>query len=73
VPEHIFAVTGLHCGGCANRVSQALGSLPTVGAVAVELATGGPSTVRVQADAELRVEDVQAALANEGQFVVTLG
>lgn len=65
-----FAVTGLHCQSCVRVVSAALSALPSVGAVDVELATDGPSTVRVEAGTELTPEQIQAALAEEGDYSV---
>jgi len=65
-----FAVDGLHCQSCVRIVSEALTALPAVSAVDIELATDGPSTVRVNADTELSAEQIQAALSDEGDFSV---
>ena len=65
-----FAVNGLHCQSCVRTVSEALTALPSVSAVDIDLAIDGPSTVRVEADAELSAEQVQAALDEEGDYSV---
>jgi hypothetical protein len=44
--------------------------LPAVSAVDVELASDGPSTIRVDADTELSAEEIQAALDEEGDYSV---
>lgn len=66
--EQTFKVDGLHCQSCVRIVSSALGALPDVSAVEVDL--GEPSTVRVQAGADLTVEQIQAALDEEGEYSV---
>ncbi|WP_328354118.1 heavy-metal-associated domain-containing protein [Mycobacterium sp. NBC_00419] len=68
MPEQTFKVDGLHCQSCVRVVSTALGALPDVSAVEVDL--GEPSTVRVRADTDLTVEQVQAALDEEGEYSV---
>lgn len=65
-----FMVTGLHCQSCVRVVSSALTALPTVSAVEVDLDAEGASTVRVEAAADLSVEQVRAALDDEGEFSV---
>ncbi|WP_167103615.1 heavy-metal-associated domain-containing protein [Mycobacterium sp. DL592] len=66
--EQTFKVDGLHCQSCVRIVSTALGALPDVSAVEVDL--GEPSTVRVQSGADLTVEQIQAALDEEGEYSV---
>jgi copper chaperone CopZ len=66
MPQQTFMVTGLHCQSCVRVVSGALTELPGVGAVEVD----GASTVRVDTAAELSVEQVRAALADEGDYAV---
>ena len=65
-----FAVDGLHCQSCVRIVREALTALPAVSAVDIDLAAGGPSTVRVDADTELSAEQIQAALDEEGDYSV---
>ncbi|WP_163802860.1 heavy-metal-associated domain-containing protein [Mycolicibacterium anyangense] len=66
--EQTFKVEGLHCQSCVRVVSAALEALPAVSGVAVDL--GEPSIVRVQADSDLSVAQVQAALDEEGEYSV---
>ncbi|CAM4216953.1 Copper-transporting P-type ATPase [Mycobacterium basiliense] len=65
-----FAVDGLHCQSCVRTISEALSALPGVSAVDVDLVTDGASIVRVDTDGELSAEQVQAALAEEGDYSV---
>lgn len=66
--EQTFKVEGLHCQSCVRVVSTALEALPAVSGVEVDL--GEPSIVRVHAAADLSVEQVQAALDEEGEYSV---
>jgi copper chaperone CopZ len=68
--QQTFQVSGLHCQSCVRIVSTALGALPNVSAVEVDLGTDGPSTVRIDADSDLTAEQVQATLAEEGDYAV---
>ena len=63
-----FEVTGLHCQSCVRVVTGALTALPTVSAVEIDLDAEGASSVRV--DGEVSVEQVRAALADEGDYTV---
>ena len=65
-----FAVTGLHCGNCVNHVTEALSGLPGVQAVHVVLDTEGASAVTVEADRVLGDDEVQAAIAEEGDYLL---
>lgn len=65
-----FKVTGLHCQSCVRVLSSALSALPTVSAVEVDLDAEGASTVRVDAATDLSVDQVRAALADEGEYTV---
>lgn len=42
-----YQVTGMTCGHCAKNVTQAVGALPQVDDVQIDLAAGGVSTVTV--------------------------
>ncbi|WP_179471111.1 heavy-metal-associated domain-containing protein [Mycolicibacterium vinylchloridicum] len=68
--QQTFMVTGLHCQSCVRVVSGALTELPGVSAVEVDLDAEGASTVRVETAADLGVEQVRAALADEGDYTV---
>ena len=63
-----FSVTGLNCQSCVNHVTSALTALAGVSTVRVDLESGGPSTVYVEADRLLAEDEVQAALAEEGDY-----
>jgi Cu+-exporting ATPase len=68
--QQTFMVTGLHCQSCVRVVSGALTELPAVSAVEVDLDAEGASTVRVETEADLSVEQVREALADEGDYTV---
>ncbi|MBB3604694.1 copper chaperone CopZ [Mycolicibacterium sp. BK556] len=68
--QQTFMVTGLHCQSCVRVVSGALTALPAVSGVEVDLDAQGASTVRVDTAADLSVEQVRAALADEGDYSV---
>jgi copper chaperone CopZ len=53
-----------------RAVSGALTALPTVSSVEVDLDAEGVSTVRVEAATDLSIEQVRAALEDEGEFSV---
>jgi copper chaperone len=70
VSQQTFKVTGMHCQHCVRAVSEALTALPGVGAVEVDLDAEGESAVRVETTADLSIEQVRAALADESEFTV---
>jgi copper chaperone CopZ len=70
VPQQSFSVTGLHCQSCVRIVTQTLSELPGVNRVDIDLVSNGASTVRVDAADALSAEQVQAALAEEGDYSV---
>lgn len=63
-----FSVTGLNCQSCVNHVTGALSALAGVESVRVDLAPKGTSTVHVDASQPLSDDEVQAALAEEGNY-----
>jgi len=65
-----FSVTGLNCQSCVNHVSSALTALAGVAAVRVELQSGGASAVHVDATRHLDDDEVQAALSEEGNYLL---
>ena len=65
-----FSVTGLSCQNCVNHVTGALSGLAGVDSVRVDLVSGGASTVHVQASRQLADDEVQAALAEEGDYTL---
>ena len=70
VSQQVFAVDGLHCKSCVATVTEALGALPTVDGVTVELGSGEPSRVYVTAGRVLTHGEIQAALDDEGDYTV---
>ncbi|RDI61324.1 heavy-metal-associated domain-containing protein [Nocardia pseudobrasiliensis] len=65
-----FSVDGLHCQGCVHTVEQTLSALADVHSVTVDLDMRGVSAVTVDADREIRAEEVQKALDTTGNFTV---
>ena len=65
-----FSVTGLNCQSCVNHVTSALSALEGVQSVSVELEPKGTSTVHVEASQLLGDDQVQEALAEEGNYVL---
>lgn len=65
-----FSVTGLSCQSCVKHVTSALTAITDVQSVRVELGSGGPSTVYVAATRVLGDDEVQAALAEEGDYLL---
>ena len=63
-----FLVTGLNCQSCVNHVTGALRALDGVQSVSVDLEAKGASTVEVEASRPLGDDEVQAALAEEGDY-----
>jgi copper chaperone len=58
-----YTVTGMTCEHCVRSVSEEVGALPAVTAVAVDLATGG---LTVTSDAPVSDADVRAAVEEAG-------
>ncbi len=65
-----FSVSGLNCQSCVNHVIGALSTLPGVDLVRVDLAAGGSSTVHIEASRPLDEDEVQSALAEEGDYTL---
>ena len=63
-----FSVTGLSCQSCVNHVTGALSALDGVQSVSVDLEPKGTSTIEVEASRPLSDDEVQAALAEEGNY-----
>ncbi|MCP2276844.1 Copper chaperone CopZ [Nocardia amikacinitolerans] len=58
-----YAVTGMTCGCCVNKVRDKVGAIPGVTDVAVDLDGG---TVTVAADAPIGRDEVAAAVGRAG-------
>lgn len=64
-----LAVTGMHCGACASKITAALKGVDGVNAAAVDHETG---TAKIAFDAEkTNVEALVAAVAKLGKFEAT--
>lgn len=61
-----FDVAGMTCGHCVAAVTEEVGALPGVTAVAIDLRPGALSRVTVSSDAPLSVDDVRAAVDEAG-------
>lgn len=56
-------VTGMTCGGCANRVREAVGRIPEVTGVTVDVSTGA---VTVDSAAPVERDSIAAAVGAAG-------
>ncbi|MBU3065922.1 heavy-metal-associated domain-containing protein [Nocardia sp. NEAU-G5] len=65
-----FSIDGLHCQGCVQTVEKTLSAIRDVHSVVVDLNVKGLSKVTVDADHELRPDEVQMALDSGGNFTV---
>jgi copper chaperone len=63
-----YQVTGMTCEHCTRAVTEEIGSLDGVSAVAVDLVPGGLSAVTVTSDALLTAAAVAAALDEAGAY-----
>jgi copper chaperone len=68
-----YQVTGMTCEHCVRAVTEELGDVPGVSAVAVALAPGGTSAVTVTSDAPLTADAVTAALDEAGGYLLAGG
>jgi Cu+-exporting ATPase len=59
----VIHITGMHCGGCVNRVSKALKALDDGVAVTLE-----PPQATFSEGAAVSVDDVNAALSKIGEY-----
>jgi len=65
-----YSVTGMTCAHCVAAVSEEVGALAGVSAVAVDLKAGGASTVTVTSAAPLPLNAVRDAI-DEAGYVLT--
>jgi copper chaperone CopZ len=63
-----FSVTGLNCQSCVKHVTEAISGLAGVQGVSVDLEPRGTSTIHVEASRPLSDDEVQVALADEGDY-----
>lgn len=64
-----YLVNGMTCGHCVGSVTKELKTLDGVTSVAVDLASGGTSTVTVESSAPLDDDAVAAAIDEAGYDV----
>lgn len=65
-----WAVTGMTCGHCAGAVTSEITALPGVTDVAVEVNSGGTSTVTITADPQPDQASIAAAVSEAGDYVL---
>ncbi len=63
--QQTFEITGMHCGGCVNRVTKALKGIAQDATVTLE-----PPRAVLEVAAPLSLDTVKAAVAKAGDFEV---
>lgn len=63
-------VQGMTCGHCAHAVTEELSELDGVTSVDVQLVAGGVSTVVVEAESDLPLDAIRAALSEAGDYTL---
>jgi copper chaperone CopZ len=63
--QQTFEITGMHCGGCVNRVTKALKGVAQDASVTLD-----PPRAVIEVAAPLPLETVKAAVAKAGDFEV---
>lgn len=63
--QQVFEISGMHCGGCVNRVTKALKALAPDVTVTLE-----PPRATFEVAAPLPLEAVKTALAKAGDYEV---
>jgi copper chaperone CopZ len=58
-----FQITGMHCGGCVNRVAKALRALDAGVAVTLE-----PPRAQFSGAAQVSLDEINAVLAKIGDY-----
>ncbi len=61
-----YTVSGMTCAHCVAAVTEEVGRLPGVHAVAIDLNAGGDSRVTVTSNAPLAADDVRDAVDEAG-------
>lgn len=59
--QHVLKIEGMTCGGCVRAVENALGRVPGVSAVQVDLAAGSARVEAPGGEGPALVEAVEAA------------
>lgn len=63
-----FHATGLTCGHCGHAVTEEVSAIDGVATAEVAVVNGGESTITVQAEREIGLDEVSAALAEAGDY-----
>ncbi|UIK88643.1 heavy-metal-associated domain-containing protein [Arthrobacter polaris] len=63
-------VSGMTCGHCVNSVTEELTALAGVKNVAVDLNSGGTSTVTITSTLTIEPDEISEAVAEAGYLVV---
>ncbi|MBV35850.1 MAG: copper-translocating P-type ATPase [Rickettsiales bacterium] len=66
--EHVYKVTGMHCGGCAKKVSQAL--IKVDGVIHVEIIL--PDFTAIEMNQHIPLQTLQAALSYAGGYIISM-
>lgn len=61
-------IEGMHCGGCVKSVEKALGAVPGVSSVSVDLDKG---TAEIAGDDSVRADMLKTAVEDAGYDVVS--
>lgn len=61
--QQVFEITGMHCGGCVNRVTKALKAVASEVTVTLD-----PPRATLEVAAPVALEAVKAALAKAGDY-----
>lgn len=64
--QQTFEISGMHCGGCVNRVTKALKSVASEASVTLE-----PPRATLTVNAPLSVAEVQKVVSQAGEYKVT--
>ena len=66
--KQVYEITGMHCGGCAKKVNQALIKVNSVIDVEVRL----PDFAQIEMNGHIPLEILQAALSDAGGYVISI-
>lgn len=64
--QHKYMITGMHCSGCTNKITQALAAINGVSKVVVEL----PDSAVIDMHHHIELETFQQALAKVGSYQI---
>lgn len=64
--KHTYKITGMHCSGCTNKITQALDAIDGVNKVVVEL----PDTATIEMQQHVELEHFQKELTKIGNYQI---